>query len=182
MASSASYSSPLSSSYYYETNQHISLPDDDLWGNNQAEQKGLAALPEELSPAAAAISSHCGCDNVTNIRPALTQQLQQVLREYKRQLHEESIIPKEEDPFFRCTICTLPGGTCEHTPHWLEHALRSKEEDPVEKEMKRLVDEVEISGQDYAFTSPTTSFQFTKQQQELEKELLQQQSRIVGIR
>lgn len=31
----------------------------------------------------------------------------------------------------RCVVCTLPGGSCEHTPEWVRFAFESKLEDPV---------------------------------------------------
>lgn len=31
----------------------------------------------------------------------------------------------------RCVVCTLPGGSCEHTPDWVKFAFESKLEDPV---------------------------------------------------
>lgn len=35
----------------------------------------------------------------------------------------------------RCIVCTLPGGTCEHTPAWVRFAFEAKLTDPVSQSL-----------------------------------------------
>lgn len=58
---------------------------------------------------------------------------------------------------YRCVVCTLPGGTCEHTPGWVRFAFESRQEDPVEAELKRLTEVVEENAVNGLQSPPTTA-------------------------
>ena len=48
------------------------------------------------------------------IRPRIASVIEDALYDRKRDARADP--PAPTDPFYRCAVCTLVGGTCEHTP------------------------------------------------------------------
>mmetsp|Transcript_57688 Transcript_57688/g.158966 ORF Transcript_57688/g.158966 Transcript_57688/m.158966 type:complete len:176 (+) Transcript_57688:170-697(+) len=55
--------------------------------------------------------------NAIAIRPRIASTIDDALYDRERDARVDP--PPPTDPFYRCAVCTLMGGTCEHTPAWI---------------------------------------------------------------
>mmetsp|Transcript_17619 Transcript_17619/g.23757 ORF Transcript_17619/g.23757 Transcript_17619/m.23757 type:complete len:1111 (-) Transcript_17619:273-3605(-) len=69
----------------------------------------------------------------STIRDHLRHDIDEALYEHSHVLRPKP--PRPTNPFYRCVICTLPGGTCEHSDSWIQ----KKSEDLLGVEEKSML-------------------------------------------